>query len=148
MKFDLLKTDYYTSKAGSPLGGKLSRRKSFLQSDLLIELSLRKNVEPQIVVGIRSTFRGSTFFRPVEIRLKGQVPLPSSSLVLQVTKVQKFQVEFTLIVTNRLRFISTRFSSCDHYLGKFSTVLLLAWMVEVFMARNILKNSKDILSRA
>ena len=54
--------------AGSPLGGKMSRRKSFRQSNWLIELSPRKNVEPRIV-GLRSTFRGSTFFRLVEIRL-------------------------------------------------------------------------------
>ena len=58
---------FYEYKAGSPLGGKMSRRKSFRQSDWLIELSPRKNVEPRIV-GICSTFRGSTFFRLVEIR--------------------------------------------------------------------------------
>ena len=57
-------------KAGSPLGGKMSRRKNFRQSNWLIELSPRKNVEPRIV-GQRSTFRGSTLFRLVEIRLKG-----------------------------------------------------------------------------
>ena len=47
----------------------MSRRKDFRQSNWLIELSPRKNVELRIV-GIRSTFRGSTFFRLVEIRLK------------------------------------------------------------------------------
>ena len=47
----------------------MSRRKNFRQSNWLIEFSPRKNVEPRIV-GIRSTFRGSTFFRLVEIRLK------------------------------------------------------------------------------
>ena len=47
----------------------MSRRKNFRQSNWLIELSPRKNVEPRIV-GQRSTFRGSTFFRQVEIRLK------------------------------------------------------------------------------
>ena len=41
--------------------------KYFQQSDWPIELSPRNNVKPQIV-GIRSTFRGSTFFRLVEIR--------------------------------------------------------------------------------
>ena len=46
----------------------MSRRKNLRQSDWQIELSPRKNVEPRIV-GIRSTFRGSTFFRLVEIRL-------------------------------------------------------------------------------
>ena len=56
-------------KAGSPLGGKMSKRKIFRQPHWLIELSPRKNVEPRIV-GIRSTFRGSTFFCLVEIRLK------------------------------------------------------------------------------
>ena len=50
----------------------MSRRKNFRQSDWLIELSPWKNVEP-LIVGIRSTFRGSTFFRLVEIRLKGQL---------------------------------------------------------------------------
>ena len=49
----------------------MSQRKNFRQSDWLIELSRRKNVEPRIV-GIRSTFCGSTFFRLVEIRLKTQ----------------------------------------------------------------------------
>ena len=44
------------------------RRRNFQQSNWLIELLPRKNVEPRIV-GIRSTFRGSTFFRLVEIRL-------------------------------------------------------------------------------
>ena len=47
----------------------MSRRKNFRQPDWLIELSPRKNVEQQIV-GIRSTFSGSTFFPLVEIRLK------------------------------------------------------------------------------
>ena len=47
----------------------MSRRESFRQSNWLIELPPRKNVDPRIV-GIRSTFRGSTFFRLVEIRLK------------------------------------------------------------------------------
>ena len=47
----------------------MSRRKNLRQSDWQIELSPQKNVEPRIV-GIRSTFRGSTFFRLVEIRLK------------------------------------------------------------------------------
>ena len=47
----------------------MSRRKDFRQSDWPIELSPRKNVEPRIV-GICSTFRGSTFFRLVEIRPK------------------------------------------------------------------------------
>ena len=46
----------------------MSKRKNFRQSNCLIELSPRKNVEPRIV-GIRSTFRGSTFFRLVDIRL-------------------------------------------------------------------------------
>ena len=59
-------------KAGSPLGGKMSSRKSFRQSNWLIELSPRKTVEPRIV-GLRSTFRGSAFFRLVEIRLKACV---------------------------------------------------------------------------
>ena len=54
--------------AGSVLGGKMSRWKNFRQSNWLIELSPRKNVEPRIV-GIRSTFHSSTFFRLVEIRL-------------------------------------------------------------------------------
>ena len=44
----------------------MSRRKNFRQSDWPIESSPRKNVEPRIV-GIRSIFRGSTFFRLVEI---------------------------------------------------------------------------------
>ena len=56
------------SSAGSPLGGKMSRRKNFRQSNWLIQLSPRKNAEPRIV-GIRSTFCGATFFRLVEIRL-------------------------------------------------------------------------------
>ena len=47
----------------------MSRRKNFRQSNWLIELSPRKNVEPRIV-GQRSIFCGSTFFRLVEIRLK------------------------------------------------------------------------------
>ena len=46
----------------------MSKQKNFRQSHWLIELSPRKNVEPRIV-GIRSTFRGSTFSRLVEIRL-------------------------------------------------------------------------------
>ena len=46
----------------------MSWRKNLRQSDWQIELSPQKNVEPRIV-GIRSTFRGSTFFRLVEIRL-------------------------------------------------------------------------------
>ena len=46
----------------------MSMRKNFRQSNWLIELSPRKIVEPQIVA-LRSTFRGSTFFRLVEIRL-------------------------------------------------------------------------------
>ena len=45
----------------------MSRRKNFLQSDSPIKLSPQKNVKPRIV-GIRSTFRGSTFFCLVEIR--------------------------------------------------------------------------------
>ena len=49
----------------------MSRRKNFWQSHWQMELSPRKNVE-QRIVGIRSTFRGSTFFRLVEIRPKGQ----------------------------------------------------------------------------
>ena len=53
------------SYTGSPLGGKLSRRKIFRQYYWLIELLPRKNVEPRIV-GIRSTFCGSTFFPPSE----------------------------------------------------------------------------------
>ena len=59
----------------------MSRRKSFRQSNWPIELSPRKNVEPRIV-GLRSTFRGSTFFRLVEIRLKeeGSAPLQVTSL--------------------------------------------------------------------
>ena len=57
---------YFLIKAGSPLGGKKLRRKNFRQSNWLIELTPRKNVEPRIV-GIRSTFRGSTFFRLVEL---------------------------------------------------------------------------------
>ena len=48
----------------------------------LIELSPRKNVEPRIV-GIRSTFRGSTFFRLVKIRLK------SRETVSWITKLVK-----------------------------------------------------------
>ena len=52
----------------------MSRRKNFRQSDWLIELSPRKNVEPRIV-GIRSAFRGSTFFRLVEIRLNWLIKL-------------------------------------------------------------------------
>ena len=73
-------------KAGSPLGGKMSRRKSFRQSNWLIELSPRKNVEPRIV-GLRSTFRGSTFFRLVEIRLKGgnQGDIDSVSILHEVS---------------------------------------------------------------
>ena len=46
----------------------MSRLKNFRQSNWLIELSPWKNVEPRIA-GIRSTFRGSTFFRKVETRL-------------------------------------------------------------------------------
>ena len=49
------------TKAGSPLGGKMSRRKNFRQSNWLIELSPRKNVEPRIV-GIRSIFAARHFF--------------------------------------------------------------------------------------
>ena len=45
----------------------MSRRKNFRQSHWVMELSPRTNVELRIV-GIRSTFRGSTFFRLVEIR--------------------------------------------------------------------------------
>ena len=45
------------------------RQENFRQSNWLIELSPQKNVEPRIV-GTRSTFRGSTFFRLTEIRLK------------------------------------------------------------------------------
>ena len=52
----------------------MSGRKDLRQSDWQIELSPRKNVEPRIV-GIRSTFRGSTFFRLVEIRLNGNQAL-------------------------------------------------------------------------
>ena len=48
----------------------MSRWKNFRQSNWLIELLPRKIVEPRIV-GIRSTFRGSIFFRFVEIWLKG-----------------------------------------------------------------------------
>ena len=47
----------------------MSRRKNFRQSNWVIELSPRKNVEPPIV-RLCSTFCGSTFFRLVEIRLK------------------------------------------------------------------------------
>ena len=57
--------------AASPLGGKTSRQKNFRQSNWLIEFSPRNNVEPRIV-GIRSTFRGSTFFHLVEIRLRSR----------------------------------------------------------------------------
>ena len=46
----------------------MPRPKNFRQSNWLIELSSRKNVEPQIV-GLCSSFRGSTFFRLVEIQL-------------------------------------------------------------------------------
>ena len=56
-------------KAGSPLGGKMSPWKNFQQSNWLTDLSPRKNIEPRIV-GILSTFRGSTFSRLVEIQLK------------------------------------------------------------------------------
>ena len=55
----------------------MSRRKNFRQSDWLIALSPRKNVEPRIV-GIRSTFRGSTFFRLVEIWLNANPGLALS----------------------------------------------------------------------
>ena len=44
----------------------MSRRKNFRQSNWPIEFSPRKNVD-QRIVGIRSTFRGSTFFRLEEI---------------------------------------------------------------------------------
>ena len=73
-------------KAGSPLGGKMSRRKNFWQSNWLIEWSPRKSVEPRIV-GIRSTFRGSTFFRLVEIRLKAgnQGDIDSVSILHEVS---------------------------------------------------------------
>ena len=47
----------------------MSRLKNFRKSNSLIELSPRKKVEPRIV-GIRSTFRGSTFLSLVEIRLE------------------------------------------------------------------------------
>ena len=47
----------------------MSRRKDFRQSDWPIELSPRMNVE-QRIVGIRSTFRGSTFFRLVVGEMK------------------------------------------------------------------------------
>ena len=50
----------------------MTRRKNFRQSNWLIELWPRKNVEPRIV-GIRSTFRGSTFYRLVETRLKAEI---------------------------------------------------------------------------
>ena len=46
----------------------MSKPRKFRQSNWLIGLSPRKNVEPRIV-GIRSTFRCSTFFRLLEIRL-------------------------------------------------------------------------------
>ena len=46
---------------------KMLRRENFWQSDWLIELSPRKNVAPRIV-GIRSTFHGSTFFHLVKIK--------------------------------------------------------------------------------
>ena len=55
-------------------------------------------------------------------------------LVLQVAKVQRFQTEFISIVRNWPQICCTRFKSCDHSLGKFSTALLFAWKVEVFMA--------------
>ena len=45
----------------------MSWRKDFQLSDWPFELSPRMKVEPRIV-GIRSTFRGSTFFRLAEIR--------------------------------------------------------------------------------
>ena len=66
-------------KAGSPLGGKMSRLKNFRQSNWLIELSPRKNVEPRIV-GIPSTFCGSTFFRLVEIWLKAAMAVSARVL--------------------------------------------------------------------
>ena len=44
----------------------------FFAVNWLIELSPRKNVEPRIV-GLCSTFRGSTFFRLVEIRLNHNI---------------------------------------------------------------------------
>ena len=44
----------------------MSGQKNFRQSDWLIELPPRKNVEAR-KIGIRSTFRGSTFSRLVEI---------------------------------------------------------------------------------
>ena len=47
----------------------MSRLKNFRQSNWLIELSLQKNVKHGIV-GMRSTFHGSTFFRLGEIPLK------------------------------------------------------------------------------
>ena len=47
----------------------MSRWKNFRQSHWLMELSPRKNVEPRIV-GIRSTFRSSTFFRLVRSGFK------------------------------------------------------------------------------
>ena len=48
----------------------MSRRKTFRQSNWLIELSPRKNIEPRIVprIVIRSTFRFSTFFSLIEKR--------------------------------------------------------------------------------
>ena len=68
LRYEELHIEYIISLGRSPLRRKVSRWKIFWQANWLIELSTRKNVEPRIV-GIRSTFRCSTFFRLVEIRL-------------------------------------------------------------------------------
>ena len=62
----------------------MSRRKNFQQSNWLLELSRRKNVEPRIV-GIRSIFRGSTFCCLAKIRLK-----QSLTMAVRLQLLQKF----------------------------------------------------------
>ena len=87
----------------------MSRRKNFRPSNWLIELSPRKNVEPRIV-GLRSTFRGSTFFRLVEIRLYSPVMIterqnsvsPQKKLLQNLVGIN-FQFRF--------QFISFKFST-------------------------------------
>ena len=60
----------------------MSRRKNLQQSNWLIELSPRKNVEPRIV-GIISTFRGSTFFRIVEILLQEATKIDLRAVIMR-----------------------------------------------------------------
>ena len=90
--------------AGSPLDGKILKRKNFRQSHWLIELSPRKNFEA-LIVGIRSTFRGSTFFRLVEIQLNGDIIDADKSLSREsriVSSCRVFQRKCNPIITENL----------------------------------------------